>query len=141
MDGPRELVALHRPDQDVATGEQRREARVGGKPHVEVATQRHQHDRAALAVARRIAQLLQKRRSLVLTLAGREQLLKLVNGHHKSYARRERRQNGRKLLAAERTRQPEAWMFARTHDQLAPAGARRQRPRTQRRQDTGTQQR
>ena len=80
LDRPPQLVAPHRPDEDVVGGEQPRQLGVGGAAPVEVGADRQEHDRAPARVAGGRDERVDERVALLLVAARSEQLLELVDG-------------------------------------------------------------
>ena len=141
LDRPRQLVAIHRPDQHVTAAQQLREPGIGGEAAVEIRPQRHHDERSPLGVARRRHQLLEERRTLLLALTHGEQLLQLVDRDHDPLTRRKLPEHLTETIAVERAPELDIRVLARPQQHLAPPGAARQHARAQRRQHTRAQQR
>jgi hypothetical protein len=141
LDRPRQLVAMHRPNQGVATAQQLREARIGSEAAVEIGAQRHDYLRAPLGIARCRRQLLDERRALVLLLAQGEQLLQLVDRDDEPPTGRKLSEHVTEPLAVEGAPKLGTRMGARPEQHLAPFVAARQATGAQGGQHTGAQQR
>ena len=93
LDRARQLFTIHRPDQHVTAAQQLSEPGIRGEAAVEIRPQRHHDERSPLGVARRRDQLLEERRTLLLALTQREQLLQLVDRDHDPLTRRQLREH------------------------------------------------
>ena len=88
LDRPAQLVAAHRPDQDLVGADERRELRVLGAAPVEVGPDREHDDQAFVGVGRALDKRVEKRLALGLIAAGDEGLLELIDAEHEALAGR-----------------------------------------------------
>ena len=86
LDRPAQLVAAHRPDQDLVGGDRRGEFGVLGAAPVEVGAHREHDDRAPVGVGGALEQGVDERLALGLVATGDEDLLELVDEEHEPLA-------------------------------------------------------
>ena len=120
LDRPAQLVALHRPDEDMVACEQSRQRRVGGAAPVEVGPEREHHEPSPSRSCASRTSASTERRPLSLVAAGGEELLELVDHQHtRAGAGTARAQLAHRMLAG-------------TDHRLRPLIAARQHPAGQR---------
>ena len=86
LDRPAQLVAAHRPDQDLVGAHQRREIGVLGAARIEVAADREHDHQPLVGVAGALDQRVEERGALGLVATGDEGLLELVDQEHQALA-------------------------------------------------------
>ena len=84
LDRPPQLVAAHRPDQDLVGAHERRELGVLGAARIEVAANREHDHQPLVGVAGALDQRVEKRLPLGLVATGDEGLLELVDQEHQA---------------------------------------------------------
>jgi hypothetical protein len=123
LDRAAQLVAAHRPHQNVAGVQQQRQLGIGGAAPVEVGAHGHQHDRRPPLIASAADQRVDERAALGLVAAQREDLLELIHRDDQPLLGR-----GRRDRPLERPQR----MLARTQQRDWPALAAQQHPASER---------
>ena len=135
-----ELRRVHRTDQGMAAAEQLGELRIGAQPAVEVGPKRAQHERPPLVLARGVHEPIEELAALGLLGARGEQLLELVDRDHDPLLAAQARQDVLRQ-PAEHALKLGAGVLPGSQQHLSPTGAAGQRPRAERREHAGAQQR